>query len=81
MVLLTLCTIYITMPGFEPELLRLQPGCVTNELHSSLRMYTIRMVASSVVDPNTLNLDPDPEFSSNLDLDPGLCYKFLKNYN
>ena len=27
--------------------------------------------ASSVVDPNTLNLDPDPGFWSNLDLDPG----------
>ena len=26
---------------------------------------------SSVVDPNTLNLDPDPEFWPNLDPDPG----------
>ena len=35
---------------------------------------------SSVVDPNTLNLDPDPGFWPNLDLDPdpdpGLNYKF-----
>ena len=31
---------------------------------------------SSVVDPNTLNLDPDPEFRPNLDLDPGLGYQF-----
>ena len=38
----------------------------------------------SVVDPNTLNLDPDPGFWPNLDpvpdpgtdSDPGLCYKF-----
>ena len=27
---------------------------------------------SSVVDPNTLNLDPDTEFWPNLDPDPGL---------
>ena len=33
-------------------------------------------VSSSVVDPNTLNLDPDPEFWPNLDPDPGLCYQF-----
>ena len=33
-------------------------------------------VSSSVVDPNTLNLDPDPEFRPNLDPDPGLCYQF-----
>ena len=34
---------------------------------------------SSVVDPNTLNLDPDldPEFWPNMepDLNPGLCYQ------
>ena len=30
------------------------------------------------MDPNTLNLDLDPEFWPNLDPDPGLCYKFLK---
>ena len=30
----------------------------------------------SVVDPNTLKLDPDPEFWPNLDPYPGLCYKF-----
>ena len=28
------------------------------------------------MDPNTLNLDPDPEFRPNLDLDPGLGYQF-----
>ena len=29
----------------------------------------------SVVDPNTLNLDPDPGIWSNLDPDPGLYYQ------
>ena len=37
-------------------------------------------LVGSVVNPNTLNLDPDPdsEFRPNLDSDqdPGLCYKF-----
>ena len=28
-------------------------------------------VCGSVVDPNTLNLDPNPEFWPNLDPDPG----------
>ena len=32
----------------------------------------------SVVDPNTLNLDPDPGFWPNLDPDPELCYQFEK---
>ena len=31
---------------------------------------------TSVVDPNTLNLDPDPGFLPNLDPYPGLCYQF-----
>ena len=31
-----------------------------------------------VVDPNTVNLDPDPEFWFNLDPDPRFCYKFKK---
>ena len=30
------------------------------------------LLCSSVVDPNTLNLDPDPGFWPNLDPDPGL---------
>ena len=35
------------------------------------------MLLSSVVDPNTFFLDPDPEFWTNLDPNPGwLCYKF-----
>ena len=36
--------------------------------------HKITLVYSSVVDPNTLNFYPDPEFWSNLD--PGLCYLF-----
>ena len=30
-------------------------------------------VSTSVVDPNTFNLDPDPEFWPNLDPYPELC--------
>ena len=33
---------------------------------------------SSVVDPNTLNLDPDPGFWPNLQLNPELCYQLRK---
>ena len=32
----------------------------------------------SVVDPNTLNLDPDPGFWPDLDPDPGLFNQFWK---
>ena len=37
-------------------------------------------LVTSVVDPNTLNLDPDPGFWPNLDPDPDpeLCYQFWK---
>ena len=39
-------------------------------------------IFNSLVDPNTLNLDPDPEFWLNLDLgpdpDPGLYYQLKK---
>ena len=31
---------------------------------------TVRALHTSVVDPNTLNLDPDPGFWPNLDPDP-----------
>ena len=34
----------------------------------------------SVVDPNTLNLDPDPGVWSNLDPDPGLFYQFEREF-
>ena len=33
---------------------------------------------TNVVDPNTLNLDPDPGFWSNFDPDPGLYYQLLR---
>ena len=33
-------------------------------------------IITSAVDPNTLNLDPDPGFRPNLDPDPGLYYQF-----
>ena len=33
-------------------------------------------VDSSVVDPSTLNMDPDPKFWPNLDPDKRLFYKF-----
>ena len=36
------------------------------------------LMKNSVVDLNTLNLDPDPEFWSNFYLDQVLYYQFLK---
>ena len=41
------------------------------------------VVISSVVDPNTLNLYPDPDIRPNLDPDPdpGLKYKSWKQKN
>ena len=41
------------------------------------------LVGVSVVDPNTLNLDPDPGFWPNLDPDPdlGLYNQFWKRKN
>ena len=42
------------------------------------RRRKLPTVNPSVVDPNTLNLDPDPEFWPNLDPDPELYYQFLK---
>ena len=44
------------------------------------RMYPVpygveqHFFLTSVVDPNTLNIDPDPGFVPNLDPDPGLYY-------
>ena len=44
-----------------------------------LHKYLEKTQASiSVVDPNTLNLDPDPGFWPNLDPDPGLFNQFWK---
>ena len=34
-----------------------------------------------VVDPNTLNLDPDPGFWTNLDPDPGQMRILIHDYN
>ena len=49
---------------------------VHNEGGGVFYELVFRCVRTSVVDPNTLNLDPDPEFRPNLDLDPGLGYQF-----
>ena len=46
---------------------------------SSLETYCnvlLNLNGSIVVDPNTLNMDPDPEFCPNLDPDPGLSSQF-----
>ena len=40
------------------------------DLDPTTSCYTIRALKSSVVDLNTLNLDQDPSFLSNLDPDP-----------
>ena len=42
----------------------------------SQKFLPVIQVAPSVVDPHTLNFDPDPGFWANLDPDPGLCYQF-----
>ena len=43
-----------------------------------IRIKIILIISRKVVDPKALNLDPDPEFWTNLDLnlDPELCYQF-----
>ena len=41
-------------------------------------MPVFHCLPTSVVDPNTLNLDPDPGFWPNWDPDPGLYNKFQK---
>ena len=41
-------------------------------------IYKYFNLLNHVVDPNSLNLDPDPEFLFNLDLDPGLCNQFWR---
>ena len=38
------------------------------------RVNMLPRIPGSVVDPNTLKLDPDTEFWSNLDPNPGLQY-------
>ena len=62
------------------------PKCITDsqfrlrKLSSQLSLNWIRFWLKtsqicSVVDPNTLNLHPDPGFRANLDPDPGLNFK------
>ena len=49
------------------------PGADTRDYSPFVMERVLKViVASSVVDPNTLNLDPDPGFWPNLDPDPGL---------
>ena len=43
-----------------------------------IRIRNIVFLQSGVVDPNTMNLDPEPEFLSNLDPDLGLFLSILK---
>ena len=43
-----------------------------------IRIRNIVFLQSGVVDPNTMNLDPEPEFLSNLDPELGLFYQFWK---
>ena len=42
----------------------------------SIRSSEINFDQSSAVDPNTFNLDPGPEYWTNLDPNPGICYQF-----
>ena len=42
----------------------------------SLPHFEFCSLKGSVVDPNTLTLDPDPGFWPNLDPDPGLYNQF-----
>ena len=39
-------------------------------------MRHVGVVFASTVDPNTLNLDPDPGFWSDLDPDPGVYNQY-----
>ena len=42
-----------------------------NRIQIHEKPISISLVLCSVVDPNSLNFDPDPEFWPNLDSDPG----------
>ena len=54
------------------------PNAVTKKCDRTFTVLasSLGIVATSVVDPNTLNLDPDPGFWPNLDPDPGLYNQF-----
>ena len=46
---------------------------LTDDAYAKLHVTKVSSISihlTSVVDPNTLNLDPDPEFWPNLDPDP-----------
>ena len=68
--------------------LGLVKACLVAGLYPNLARYSGRstftftvelvMLIPSVVDPNTMNLDPDPEFCPNFNPDPGLCYEFVE---
>ena len=52
-------------------------GILDPDLESHENLYgSETLVIISVVDPNTLNLDPDPGFWPHLYQDPGLYYQF-----
>ena len=63
----------------------LSQGCTvcSKVLHSlfpdqAVFLIVVTGTGTNVVDPNTLNLDPDPGFWSNFDPDPGLYYQLLR---
>ena len=58
--------------------IRCIPSFLTPLTWSCATSHNFILLCSSVVDPNTLNLDPDPGFWPNLDTDPGLYYQFWK---
>ena len=65
------------VPFCEAENHVVDPNTLTlDQNHSVVDPNTLTLDPNhSVVDPNTLTLDPNPEFSPNLDPDPGLCYE------
>ena len=46
---------------------------------ANLNHIKVRVTTTSVVDPNTLNLDPDPEFRTNFGPDLRVMLSVLKN--
>ena len=65
------------VPGGEHDLSWLQVGCRLARQSQPCHWHMVD-TGTSVVDPNTLNFDPDPGFWLNLDPDPdpGLYYQF-----
>ena len=58
----------------DPAIFNKYGDCFGHAAHSWYVVHNLQgrniFLKSSVVDPNALNLDPDPEFCSNLDPDP-----------